>query len=134
MLGEQVMSNIQTTTPDGARTAIDKFLSAFNAMDGEGIRDSLNFPHTMIAGNKIDVTATAADFVNQYTNLAESEGWHHTTLDSIKATQASTDKVHFELKMSRCHADGTVYMTIPGLWIVTEIDGKWGIQVRSMFR
>jgi hypothetical protein len=55
-------------------------------------------------------------------------------LDAVRAIQASADKVHFELEMSRCHADGTVYMTIPGLWIVTEIDGKWGIQVRSMFR
>ena len=128
------MSALQSDSPAAARKTIDDFLIAFNASDGEGIRDSLNFPHTMMAGAHVNVTPSAADFVNHYADLAASEGWHHTTLDDVTAIQSSVDKVHFELKMSRWHADGTVYMVIPGLWIVTNLDGKWGIQVRSMFR
>ncbi len=128
------MSELQTEMPVEARRVIDDFLLAFNAGDGDAVRDTFNFPHTMMAGNQVEVTATAADFVYHYADLPEKEGWHHTTLDEIEATKASVDKVHFDLVMSRCHADGTVYMVIPGLWIVTRIDGKWGIQVRSMFR
>lgn len=120
-------------TDPTAKSVIEEFIRAFNKIDGDGVRQTLHFPHVMISVHGTEVTAGEDDFVYHYTNLAETEGWHHTELVAMDATQESADKVHFTVRMTRHKADGSIYNDISGLWIVTRIDGRWGIQVRSMF-
>lgn len=116
-----------------ARKIIDDFLDAFNALDGDAIRDTLHFPNILISTNGVQITDKASDFVNVYTDLPQTEGWHHTELGDCDAVQMSEDKVHFTLNMTRHHADGAIYSDITGLWIVTRVEGRWGVLVRSMF-
>jgi len=116
-----------------ARSIIEKFIRAFNEIDSESVLATLHFPHVVISVQGTEVTATANDFVYHYANLAETEGWHHTELVTTDTIQEGADKVHVAVRMTRHKADGSVYSDISGLWIVTRIDGRWGIQVRSMF-
>ncbi len=116
-----------------ARQVVDAFFKAFNAMDEDGIRATLHFPHAMIAGVNLAITQKPEDFVNPTPHYAQTEGWHHSTLDSLKAVQSSLDKVHYLVEFSRCRADGYKYGTYQGLWILTKIDGRWGIKARSIF-
>ena len=116
-----------------ARNVVDAFFEAFNAMDGDGIRDTLHFPHVMIAGVNVIVTEKPEDFVNLTPRWAETEGWHHSGIDSLNAVQSSDDKVHFLIEFSRYRADGYKYAAYQGLWILTKVDGRWGIQARSIF-
>ena len=48
------------------------------------------------------------------------------------ARELKHDKVHFDLVFSRWHPDGTRYLTIPALWIMTRSGDHWGIQLRSL--
>ena len=43
------------------------------------------------------------------------------------------DKVHFDVCFSRYLADGSRYATHQALWVVTRLEGHWGIQARSSF-
>jgi hypothetical protein len=36
-------------------------------------------------------------------------------------------------RASRYKADGAKYATYQALWIVTRMDGQWGVQARSRF-
>ena len=116
-----------------ARNVVDSFFKAFNEMDGNGIRATLHFPHCMIAGANVTVTGKPEDFVNLTPRWAETEGWHHSGLDSLDSVQSSEDKVHFLIAFSRYRADGTRYAAYKGLWILTKVGGRWGIQARSIF-
>ena len=46
---------------------------------------------------------------------------------------ATDDKVHLAVQFSRWRADGSLIGRYKSLWIVTLVDGKWGIQARSSF-
>ena len=43
------------------------------------------------------------------------------------------DKVHFDVCFSRFKEDGTCYATHEAVWVVTRVEGHWGIQARSSF-
>ena len=46
---------------------------------------------------------------------------------------AGENKVHFAIRFSRHREDGTCYVTHEAIWIVTQLDGHWGVQARSSF-
>lgn len=46
---------------------------------------------------------------------------------------AGPDKVHFDVQFTRYRADGTVIGAYKSLWIVTRIEGHWGVQARSSY-
>jgi hypothetical protein len=115
-----------------ARKVVEAFFRAFNAMDGKAIRNTLHFPHVMIAGVNVMVMERPEDFVNPTPRLAETEGWHHSEMNSLEAIQSSDDKVHFVIEFSRHRADGYKYAAYQGIWILTKDAGRWRIQARSI--
>lgn len=116
-----------------ARKAVEAFFAGFNAMDDAAVRKSLNYPHVRIASSNVRVFENAEAYSTPYDLLKQREGWHHSTLDKIEARQHDENKVHFEIVFSRYKEDGTKYVTHNSLWIVTNIDGHWGVQARSSF-
>ena len=65
--------------------------------------------------------------------LKQSEGWHHSTLDGADVIHEGPDKVHFDMRFSRFLDDGSRYATHRAVWVVTRLEGHWGIQARSSF-
>jgi hypothetical protein len=68
-----------------------------------------------------------------FEGLTRSEGWARSSLDSVTMRQNDPIKVHFEVVFSRYKADGSKYATYQSLWIVTSVNGEWGVQARSSF-
>ena len=116
-----------------ARRAIEIFFEGFNAEKDERIHESLNFPHVRIASGTVRVIEDPEHFKTPFASLKKIEGWHHSTLDRSDVIHAGTHKVHFDVCFSRFQADGTRYATHQAVWVVTRIDGHWGIQARSSF-
>jgi len=87
----------------------------------------------MIAGVNVIITEKSEDFIDLTPRLAEREGWHHSEMDALEAVQSSDDKVHFLIEFSRYRSDGYRYAHYKGLWILSRVDGRWGIQARSIF-
>lgn len=116
-----------------ARKAIEGFFDAFNAHDLEGMRASFHFPHVRLASGRVLVWDEPEEFRAPFEILSEREGWHHSTLDSCEPVHAGADKVHFDVRFRRYHADDTCYASYQTLWIVTSEDGHWGVQARSSY-
>jgi len=117
-----------------ARAPIDAFFKAFNARDNDALKKTLHYPHVRIneAGN-VNVWRDASEAGTNFDGLTRSEGWARSSLDSVTMRQNDPVKVHFEVVFSRYKADGSKYATYQSLWIVTSVNGEWGVQARSSF-
>jgi hypothetical protein len=120
---------------DAALAVMDRFLVAFNAREMSAWADTLLYPHVRLAGGKVTVYPDRASFMagNRLEALAEREGWDHSTWDSREIVQQSDTKVHIATVFSRYRADGTRYASYQSLYVVEQVDGKWGIRARSSF-
>lgn len=122
-------------SPDAdARAPIAAFFAAFNARDNEALKRTLHYPHVRIneAGG-VNIWRDASEAGTNFDGLTRSEGWARSSLDSVTLRQHDPIKMHFEVVFSRYRADGTKYVTYQSLWIVTQKDGRWGVQARSSF-
>ena len=120
------------STVEEAKKAMEDYFAAFNAQDVEAIRRHLHFPFSWIINSRVWPVAKASEFESPTQTLIETEGWHHSTFDYIEPVQVWENKVHFKLAYSRFKADGVKYMTHEALWIVTKVDGQWGICLMSL--
>jgi hypothetical protein len=116
-----------------ARKAVEAFFAGFNNRSDDGMRAAMNFPHVRLASGRVRTVERAEDFTTPFDRLTEVEGWHHSTLDACEVVHAGADKVHFDVTFSRYHDDGTRYATHRSLWVMTKLDGHWGVQARSSF-
>jgi len=116
-----------------ARKVIEAYFPLFNSRDAKALLAVIGFPHIRVADGRTTIIRSAAEWTGDPTPLDPAEGWHHSGLESLEFIQSSADKVHARVVFGRYHADGTRYVTYETLWIVTRVQGRWGIQVRSTF-
>ncbi len=118
-----------------ARGVMEVFMAAFNARDSGAWADTLLYPHVRFAGGKVTTFPERAAFIdaNHIDALVAGEGWDHSKWDQLSIVQSSPTKVHIAVEFSRYHKDGSKYASYPSLYIVEQIDGKWGIRARSSF-
>jgi hypothetical protein len=117
-----------------ALEAVDAYMRAFNARDVAGTDAALHFPHVRFASGKVRVLEAAgsmpADFFDRF---SQEQGWACSRWDYRRAVQSGSDKVHFAVQFTRYRFDGSVIGRYPSLWIVTQRNGRWGIEARSSF-
>ncbi len=116
-----------------ALRAIEIFFEGFNAENDARIHQALNFPHVRIASGTVRVIQGPECFKTPFAALKRVEGWHHSTLDRADVIHQGPDKVHFDVCFSRFLEDGSHYATHQAIWVVTRVEGHWGIQARSSF-
>lgn len=112
--------------------ALDRFITTFNARDAALWADSLNFPHVRPApGMDTRVIPDAETYVNavDYQRIIDT-GWDHSEWDYKQCLHVSDDKIHVAGQWSRYNKAGEKILTTPITYIVTCIDGEWGIQSR----
>lgn len=136
-LGAALSGAQRTSTVEAARGAVLDFFTAFNAGDVDGVSEPLHYPHVFMAGGGVRAAqdARSPSVRPNFEGMLENQGWHMSSIDSLEASFVSADKVHLDLVFSRWHPDGTRYLTIPALWILTrvdDVDDQWGIQLRSL--
>jgi hypothetical protein len=129
-------SALATETPEqaGLRT-LDAFMAAFNARDVEAWIATLNFPHVRFASGKVAVYENAAAFRNdfEFASFAQQTGWSRSEWTERKLVQAGPDKAHFAVSFTRFRADGSVLAKFESLYVITRLNGRWGVQARSSF-
>jgi hypothetical protein len=123
-----------TDRPEDVALAVaTEYVDAFTARDLERSRAVLNYPSVRLASGRLHTWERPEDYVVPWDQLADHEGWHHSTLDEVTVIQAGADKVHLAATFSRYREDGTCYASHQALWVVTLVDGHWGIQFRSSY-
>ena len=115
-----------------ARAALDEYFRAWNAADNDAVAAISNFPRLSLGQNgQVVVRETPEEIATNFDVLRQS-GWDHSTLDLAEAVHVSADKVHFRIVFSRYSADGSPYTTAPGLYVITNQNGHWGLQLQSI--
>ena len=116
-----------------ARAVIDEFFAAWNGADNEAMAKTINFPHAfIIRDGRAAIAKSAIRIGTDFEGMRESEGWHHSEYHGLEFIHAAPDKVIAQLTFTRHDEDGTIYRTVPVLWIITMQDGHWGIQLRAI--
>ena len=125
--------------PDSAAAAVSaiaSFMAALNAGYAEGLHDLLHLPHIRISGGGVAIWHNREELEATYMrdfHARAGADWHHTVLDSAQVLHSSEHKVHVLIQFTRCAADGSAIATYRSLWIMTNVDGRWGAQARSSF-
>ena len=116
-----------------AMAALDAFMAALNRRDEAGVNGALNFPHVRLASGRVAVWEARGSYrVDDFLARA-GDGWHESRWDERTVIHAGADKVHLAVQFSRWRADGTRIGAFRSVWIVTRLDGHWGVQARSSF-
>ena len=128
------MPDIDQDTARQAMAVTDRYFAALNANDAAGVNAAFNFPHVRLASGKVTTFAKRGDFtMDTFRARVDADGWAYSAWDERTVTHASADKVHIAGQFSRFRADGSRIAAFPTIYIVTRIDGHWGIQARSSF-
>ena len=117
-----------------ARTAMDAFMSAFNSRDPAAWAATLNYPHVRFASGTVRAWQSAEEFAREEKDYPKRLApWHHSAWESMTPVQSGRDKVHFAVIFVRYDADGKIIGKFPSMYIVTLLNGHWGIQGRSSY-
>ena len=114
-----------------AVAAVEAFYEAWSAGDLETLRGTMNYPHVSLFPGHIEVRATPEEFESPFERLRELQAWHSSSLDRIHPIWTRDDKVCLSVDWSRYGEDGTRYLSGNIVYIVTNVDGHWGIQFRA---
>jgi hypothetical protein len=108
--------------------------AAWNRADSRGLRAVLHVPHVSLPGHRLAIRESEPDLLRSpdFRALASVEGWHASALDDVDVHQSSPDKVHCAVRFGRNAADGARYANGQAVYVVTNQEGRWGIQVSSV--
>ena len=130
---------MNSRSPEAEKEALrvcDELFDTFYADDPDGHIRTMNFPHVRLASGRVTVWETPDEVrATYFPLLAQSleSGWHHTTMDQKDVIHSGPDKVHVAVQYTRWTADHQPLATHQALWIVTYVQGHWGVQGRSSF-
>lgn len=115
-----------------AQKVLDRFMTTFNQRDMDGWSATLNYPHVRFASGTVKVWDTEAEFreTPPFDTLAKL-GWDHSHWLRREVVMASPAKVHIATTFQRFDDKNESIGTYQSLYIVTRVNGQWGIQSRS---
>lgn len=122
------------TDEEKAFVPIKAYIEALNKGDVDGVRAAYHFPHVLFNRGRVVHYPTAESFsLGDFLNRVGADGWARSSIDSHRVVLAGPQKIHFDVRFTRWRADGSAIGVHHSLYIITEIDGRWGLQSRSSY-
>ncbi len=115
-----------------AQAVLDAYLDAFNRRDLKAWEATFNFPHVRFASNKVTILQPGQQTADMFT-AGPLADWDHSEWARRDVINASPDKVHIHTHFNRYRKDGSLIGGFDSIYIVTKLDGHWGVQGRSSF-
>lgn len=122
--------NVENMT-EGALYCMDKFSHCFEREDLNGMDKCCHFPHFILSGNQVICWEKPGQLTLDFFLSLKKQGFLKTVVDYREVILVSENKVHVKYGYSRIAVDGTVMSKHDNVWILTCLNGIWGIQVRS---
>ena len=112
--------------------SVDSFINSWNSRDADLWASSLNYPH--VRPSPFGDVLIAKD-AREYASRVDFEkvlatGWDHSEWDYKRVIHTSPEKIHVAGQWSRYDKNGEIIHTNPVVYIVTLVEGHWGIQSR----
>lgn len=115
-----------------AQAVLDAFMAAWNARDSAALDATFNYPSVRFASNTVTVLQPGWLTADRFATGALAE-WDHSEWARRDVIHAGPDKVHINTRFNRYRKDGSLISGFDSIYIVTKVDGHWGIQGRSSF-
>ena len=116
-----------------ALACLDAYMDGLNRGDEAAVNAACHFPHVRLAGGKVGVWEKSGDYKLADFRSRAGDGWHHSRWDERTPIHVGENKVHLKVKFSRWRKDGSLIGAFETIYIVTRLEGRWGIQARSSF-
>ena len=120
------------TAITAAMGVLDDFMAAFNQRDMPNWAATLNYPHVRFASGEVKVWQSLEEFaaIPPFDALKKTS-WHHSSWLSRDVILASPSKVHIATVFQRFDASNQSIGVYESLYIVTQVNDRWGVQARS---
>jgi hypothetical protein len=114
-----------------ALEALDRYLETWNSRDPRLWASSLHYPHIRPSAGVFEMSRTAEEYAAGVNfNQTVATGWDHTEWDSRHVLQVGLDKVHATGQWTRYTLDGRPLTSSSITYIVTNVNGRWGVLSR----
>ena len=112
--------------------AVDRFIDTWNSRDPEAWAATLNYPHVRPGPfGPLLVAQDAEEYISRVDfSRVIASGWDHSEWDYKHVLHISPRKIHVVGQWGRYNKEGERILTNPVTYIVTLVDGKWGVQSR----
>ena len=121
-------------TEEAVMNVLDAFMTSFSASDPEAHTATYHFPHFRLAQGRMASWQTREDAIRDHRRLFErlpDTGWHRSEWLDRKIISITDTKVHVATRFRRLREDGSEIVTAESLYVLTKVDGRWGIKLRS---
>lgn len=117
-----------------ATLAVYAFFDAFNEADNTALIEVNHVPQVMLNNDQFlhGVDRESRPIAVDFDGLRAREFWAYSAIENLEIIHAMPGKVIFQLEFERFNSAGLKYRRVPALWVLTQINGKWGVQFRSM--
>jgi hypothetical protein len=137
MDAKKMMSHIEQKNPElhqACMAVLDRFMEGLNYYDAQAMDSAMHFPHVRFAGGQIKIYPKAGDNpMDLFERLRREDDWKYSRWVSRELVQCSDIKAHYALSYTRFRSDDSVIGVYESLYVLTQVDGSWGIQMRSSF-
>ncbi|WP_029527840.1 nuclear transport factor 2 family protein [Polaromonas glacialis] len=128
------MSDQKSEIDIQCKKVLDSFMAALNAHDAVAMDAAMHFPHFRFTGSQVKVYDKAgSNPMDLFQKLQREDGWQHSTWRTRDLVQFSDFKSHYALSYTRFRSDGSIIGIYESLYVLTQFEGRWGIQMRSSF-
>jgi hypothetical protein len=112
--------------------AVDRFIQSFNSRSAEAFAAALHYPHVRPShfGRSVVIPDAQTYIANHSYQGAIDMGWDHSEWDYTHPIHTSEEKIHVAGQWTRYTAEGVKIISTPIVYIVTRLQGAWGIQSR----
>ena len=109
---------------------VERYIAAINAGDEDGVRDAFNFPHFRIGmgGHVVHYPDASANPLANFREKTLTDSWYRSKIDNLEVLATFPGKAHVGVHFRRLREDSSEIGAYYSLYIVTEVDGHWGIQ------
>lgn len=114
-----------------AMLALDRYLETWNSQNPALWATSLHYPHVRPGAGPFEVSQTAEEYAAGV-NFEQTRrtGWHHSEWVSRDVLQVGVSKVHIAGSWERFTADGRAQTSSAITYVVTNVNGHWGVLAR----
>jgi hypothetical protein len=144
MLDSRFRITYQNSIPEGMKVITQHF-AALCRRDVHALADTLHYPFGIYEGTEPVVVQSADEFVSKAPpslnltgnpeRFTDHDGYikpgSYDILDSIEVFNSDPVSANFSLNYSRYGSDGAKLLKCEGVYIVTNNDGKWAVQLMS---
>lgn len=128
------MTERKTEIESACSEVLDRFMAALNAHDADAMDACMHFPHVRLAGGDVKVyERSGSNPMDLFQKLRDEDDWRYSTWRERELVQFNPMKAHFAVTYTRFRSDDSVIGVYESLYVLTRVNGHWGIQARSSF-